>query len=352
MLGKILLGCIVVLGCNKSEGGDSLGSAMATSAAKSGSGGFSADLAKEMGVGKGSAGSAAKPDDKVAMAGSAKPGEAGDTKAGDAKAGDTKAGKAGDTKAGDMKAGDMKAGAGDMKAGDMKAGDTKAGDMKAGDMKAGDAKAGDAKAGTAKAGDTKAGDAKAGDTKAGDAKAGDAKAGDAKAGIAKAGDTKPPPDIKPAQTPVVAPAVPVKPPANLAAIKLSLLPNWDRDIGEAGTFQYVVRIKNTSGATKTFTFHYGYDDPRAPSDREQYKKFLLDQKIMTGELRDRQRGGAWFIEGADENGAPAFRYVVLYGGKRLICYGSLYKDAESNKLGDDRDQTIIQAKQICETLAL
>ena len=49
---------------------------------------------------------------------------------------------------------------------------------------------------------------------------------------------------------------------------------------------------------------------------------------------------------------PAFRYVVLYGGKRLICYGSYYKDAESNRLGDDRDQTLIQAKQICETLAL
>ena len=43
---------------------------------------------------------------------------------------------------------------------------------------------------------------------------------------------------------------------------------------------------------------------------------------------------------------------MLYGGKHLICYGSLYKDAESSKLGDDRDQTLIQAKQICETLAL
>ena len=44
--------------------------------------------------------------------------------------------------------------------------------------------------------------------------------------------------------------------------------------------------------------------------------------------------------------------LVTYGGKRLVCYGSLYKDADSNRLGDDRDQTLIQAKQICETLAL
>jgi hypothetical protein len=143
---------------------------------------------------------------------------------------------------------------------------------------------------------------------------------------------------------------PVKVPAELAAIKLSLLPNWDRDIDEAGTFQYVVRIKGTQN-TKTFSFRYGYDDPKAPTDRDQYKKYLQETGGLTGEVKDRQRGGAWFLEGSDAAG-PAFRYVVLYGGKRLICYGSLYKDAESNKLGDDRDQTLIQAKQICETLAL
>jgi hypothetical protein len=144
---------------------------------------------------------------------------------------------------------------------------------------------------------------------------------------------------------------PVKVPADLAAIKLSLLPNWDRDVDEPGTFQYVVRIKGTQ-STKTFTFHYGYDDPKAPNDREQYKKFLQDSKTLVGDLKDRQRGSAWFLEGAAPSGQPAFRYMVLYGGKRLICYGSLYKDADSNRLGDDRDQTVIQAKQICETLAL
>ncbi|HZJ62309.1 MAG TPA: hypothetical protein VFD36_02230 [Kofleriaceae bacterium] len=142
-----------------------------------------------------------------------------------------------------------------------------------------------------------------------------------------------------------------KVPTDLAAIKISLLPNWDRDIGEAGTFQYVVRIKGTQN-TKRFTFRYGYDDPKAPTDREQYKKYLQDSKLFVGDIKDRQRGGAWFLEGNDTSGLPAFRYVVLYGGKHLICYGSLYKDAESNRLGDDRDQTVIQAKQICETLAL
>jgi hypothetical protein len=144
---------------------------------------------------------------------------------------------------------------------------------------------------------------------------------------------------------------PAKVPGDLAAIKLSLLPNWDRDIAEAGTFQYVVRIKGTQ-STKTFLFRYGYDDPRAPTDREEYKKYLQQTSAMTGEIKDRQRGSAWLLEGNDASGLPAFRYVVLYGGKRLICYGSMYRDAASNPLGDDRDQTVIQAKQICESLSL
>jgi len=190
--------------------------------------------------------------------------------------------------------------------------------------------------------------------------AGDSKAAatvaavDSKAAATAAVDTKQrpgAPEPEPVRPPVALPRGPVKVSGDLAAIKLSLLPNWDRDIGEAGTFQYVVRIKGTQG-TKTFSFHYGYEDPRAPADREQYKKYLQDSRSLVGEIKERQRGSAWYLEGSDAAGAPAFRYVVLYGGKRLICYGSLYKDAESNRLGDDRDQTLIQAKQICETLAL
>jgi hypothetical protein len=175
----------------------------------------------------------------------------------------------------------------------------------------------------------------------------------AKPDVAKPVATKPDAAKPDAAKPVAAvtPRPVTATPAELAAIKLSLLPNWDRDIDGPGTFQYVVRIKGTK-STKTFTFHYGYDDAAAPVDRDQYQKYLQDTKLLTGKLKDRQRGAAWFLEGNDETGLPAFRYQVLYGGKRLICYGSLYKDADSNRLGDDRDQTVIQAKQICETLAL
>jgi hypothetical protein len=67
---------------------------------------------------------------------------------------------------------------------------------------------------------------------------------------------------------------------------------------------------------------------------------------------DRQRGAAWYLEGTDGNGSPAFRYRIIYGGKQLICYGSLYKDSASNPLGDLRDKVVMAAKKICETLTL
>jgi hypothetical protein len=287
---RVLLAGAVILSasCNKTEGGDGFGGALgpaAGSAKTQGSGGgFSAELASDLG-----AGSAAKPAPD-------KPGEP-------AAAGSRGSGVP-------VAAADGKAGAGS---------DSAAAGSDAKSAAAADGKAGGSKAARAPAAADRP------DTGASD------KADPAPARSASHG--------------------PVKVPGEVAAIKLSLLPNWDRDIDAPGTIQYVVRIKGTQ-STKTFTFHYGYDDPKAPADHDQYKKYLQDTHAFTGDVRDRQRGAAWFLEGNDAQGLPAFRYVVLYGGKRLICYGSLYKDADSNRLGDDRDQTLIQAKQICETLAL
>jgi hypothetical protein len=138
---------------------------------------------------------------------------------------------------------------------------------------------------------------------------------------------------------------PVKPSAEIAAIKIDLEPNWDRDYGEAGTFSLVVKVPNTND-TRVFGARYGYEDPAAPVDCDQYRKFLEDKKVMTVTL-NRQRGGACYIESKD-----SFRYLVNFGGKRLMCSGSLYKDAASTALGDLRDKVLMQAKKICETLAL
>jgi hypothetical protein len=146
------------------------------------------------------------------------------------------------------------------------------------------------------------------------------------------------------------PRVAVKPPAEIAAIKLSLSPNWDRDVGEAATISLVVKVPGRD-ESRVFSFRYGYEDAKAPADRDAYKKWLADNKILSVSV-DRQRGAAWYLEGTDGAGAPAFRFLVNYGGKKLICGGLLYKDAGSNQLGDIRDKTVIQAKEICETVTL
>ena len=183
------------------------------------------------------------------------------------------------------------------------------------------------------------------------------------AGSAAAADSTAPAVVDPAAgsgasappvTPAKAPTgtlknrVLVKPSAELAAIKLELEPNWERDIGEAGTFSLVVKIPSTD-EMRVFSVRYGYEDSAAPFDCDQYRKFLDDKKLMKVSL-NRQRGAACYVEGKDPAGVDSYRFLVNYGGKRLICHGSLYADAKP--LGDLRDKVLMQAKKICETLSL
>ncbi len=172
------------------------------------------------------------------------------------------------------------------------------------------------------------------DAKAADAKAADAKAADVKAADAKAIEIDPP-KAAIAMTP------------ELKAIKLSLLPNWKRDVVEPATISLDVDVQSRD-VKETFKFHYGYEDSSAPTDREAFKKYLASAKILNV-TTDRQRGAAWYLEGTDARGGTAFRLIVTWGGKRLYCGGSSYKN---NSLGDIRDEVVIQAKKICETLAL
>ena len=153
---------------------------------------------------------------------------------------------------------------------------------------------------------------------------------------------------KPAVTPpvVVAPKPPVAMSPELAAIKLSLQPNWDRDVEGPATISLVVRVSGKDPVV--FKFAYGYDEAKAPADRDAYKKYLLEAGIMKVAF-DRQSGAAWYLEGADPAGRAMFRIVVNYGGKHLVCGGSLYKDSG---LGDIRDAVLIQAKSICESIQL
>ncbi len=136
-------------------------------------------------------------------------------------------------------------------------------------------------------------------------------------------------------------------PPELASIHLTLAPSWDRDVEAAGTISRHIEVLSR-GEQATFVVHYGYDAPGAPTNREAYKVFLGEQKLLTVTL-DRQLGAAWYLEGTDAAGKAAFRFLVSYGGKRLVCFGSLYRESS---LGDIRDQVMNEAKSICETLQL
>jgi len=154
-----------------------------------------------------------------------------------------------------------------------------------------------------------------------------------------------------ATPPIVRAHKPVTPPPEIAAIKLTLAPKWERDIDEAATFMRTVDIVSRE---YTFVFRYGYEDAAAPSDRPAYIKWLAEKKILLPASADkpllnRQTGAAWYLEGVDGTGAPAFRYLVNYGDKKLVCHGPLYKDTG---LGDIRDDAIVQAKAICQSISL
>lgn len=135
--------------------------------------------------------------------------------------------------------------------------------------------------------------------------------------------------------------------AELRAIKLELLPNWERDVEAAGTISRFITV-HSRNEEAVFVFHYGYDEPDAPTERDAYKAFLAERKLLRV-TTDRQRGGAWFLEGTDRTGKPAFRFRVRYGGKHLICHGSMYKQSA---LGDIRDGVVLEAQKICESLTL
>jgi hypothetical protein len=143
----------------------------------------------------------------------------------------------------------------------------------------------------------------------------------------------------------------VKVPPDIAAIKLDLDPDWDRDLGEGQTISFVLRVPNTN-AKKLFVFHYGYEDPSAPGDPDAYVKWLTDHKVMTTVTLNRQNGAALLVEGKDPTGDEVFRAIVTYGGKKLVCYGSRYRTPAYNPLGDLRDKVVMAAEKICETLAL
>lgn len=153
----------------------------------------------------------------------------------------------------------------------------------------------------------------------------------------------------PAPTPAGSAGTAAGLPAELAAVTLTLNEGWVRDAVGPGTFSFFA--PGEGGKNIRFVFHYAYEDATAPTQREPYKQWLASTKAMNVNV-DRQRGAAWFLEGTDSQGVASFRYVITYGGRLLTCGGSLYKQGPAAGLRDLRDEIIMQAKRICESMDL
>lgn len=153
----------------------------------------------------------------------------------------------------------------------------------------------------------------------------------------------------PAPTPAGSAGTAAGLPAELAAVTLTLNEGWVRDSVGPGTFSFFA--PGEGGKNIRFVFHYAYEDATAPTQREPYKQWLASTKAMNVTV-DRQRGAAWFLEGTDSQGVASFRYVITYGGRLLTCGGSLYKQGPAAGLRDLRDEIIMQAKRICESMDL
>lgn len=175
-------------------------------------------------------------------------------------------------------------------------------------------------------------------------------AGTAAAGTAAAGGT-----AVAAATPAPATPTPAATPSTggaglspeLAAVQLTLNEGWSRDAVGPGTFSFFA--PGDGGKNIRFVFQYGYEDATAPTQREPYKTWLQTNKSINVTV-DRQRGAAWFLEGTDGQNTAIFRYVITYGGRLLTCGGSLYKSGPGSGLRDLRDEIIMQAKRICESM--
>jgi hypothetical protein len=135
----------------------------------------------------------------------------------------------------------------------------------------------------------------------------------------------------------------------LSAIKLKLNEGWLRDSVGPGTFSFFA--PGEGGKNIRFVFRYGFEEATAPLQRDAYIQWLASTKTMTVGV-DRQRGAAWFLEGTDGTGEAVFRYVITYGGRLLVCSGSLYKQGPAAALRDLRDEILTQAKHICESMDL
>jgi hypothetical protein len=143
-----------------------------------------------------------------------------------------------------------------------------------------------------------------------------------------------------------------------ATLKLDLPDSWDRiDNDDGGRLETYSAVNDSKFPVDNavFTFEYGPAAASAPSDAAKFgewhaleMKTKVDKTEVIGDATYYAFAGA---RGA-KDGDKYWLVVKKVGDKLWQCGGSLYNDADYNKIPKERDEQLATAKKICASMKL
>jgi hypothetical protein len=136
---------------------------------------------------------------------------------------------------------------------------------------------------------------------------------------------------------------PVEAPKPAPTVTFEAVPEgWTLD-EEPNRMTLVVAVNETKFPVDNalFRVEFGLEDEAAPKDAKGYAAWLATAKSFQVTKTTKAKGGTYF-ESKD-----AFRYALEVAGKRVWCGGSLYKNADYNKIPKIRDASVTAAKKLC-----
>lgn len=121
---------------------------------------------------------------------------------------------------------------------------------------------------------------------------------------------------------------------------------WSPDEDPANRMTLVVAVNETKFPVDNalFSVDYGFEPDTAPKDPTAYAAWLdKEQNFKVAKTEAVPRGH--YFESKDR-----FHYSLEHGNVRVFCGGSLYKDADYNKIPKIRDASVKAAKQLCASV--
>lgn len=140
-----------------------------------------------------------------------------------------------------------------------------------------------------------------------------------------------------------------------AAVKLDELPaGWERsDEADGGKLETVVAVNDSKfpvdNAMFTFTFGPVTGDG-APTDPTKYGAWQAAQTKAKLDKAEAMGDAQYVTFSGPEKGEKSFRVVKKLGDQLWSCGGSLYQDADYNKIPKVRDEAVAAAKKLCASM--